>query len=171
MEPAPQQVEKDVFIGSFKPPPSNLEMTSRRDGLLEDLVVLGHIPVTEVVVRGMGLVHQDRRYQLPKGLTTSKSEDKSFGYLVGVWIRRSRLERHPTTRRPRNILPSGSHVVAAGQTDPSLAEAVHPSVGPLGRRRRRRRRSAMRSLLVGATHGRHCCKGLLKVGWVCGRMS
>ena len=54
-------------------------------------------------------------------------------YLVRVRVRRSRLERHPTARWPGNILPSGSHVVAAGQTDPPLAKAVYPSVGPLGR--------------------------------------
>ena len=133
MKPAPQQVEEDVFVGPCQTPPPELEVPSRHNGLLEDLVVLGHVPVTEAIVRGVGLVHQDRRYQLPKGLASSKSEDKSFGYLVGVWVRRSRLERHPATRWPRNILPSGSHVVAAGQSDPSLAETVHPSVGPLGR--------------------------------------
>ena len=85
-------------------------------------------------------------------------------YLVRIRVRRSRLERHPVARWPGNILPSGSHVVAAGQPDPSLAEAVHPSIGPLGRRRRRRHGSAARSLLVGTTHGRHCCRGLLKGG-------
>ena len=67
-------------------------MTSRCDGLLEDLVVLGDIPIMEVVVRDVGLIHQDRRHQLPKGLASSKSEDKSFGYLVGVGIQHSRLE-------------------------------------------------------------------------------
>ena len=76
-------------------------------------------------------------------------------YLVRGWVRCSRLERHPTARWSRNVLPSGSHVVAAGQSNPSLAEAVHPSVGPLGRRRRWRRWSAARCLLVGTTHGRH----------------
>ena len=65
MEPAPQQVEEDVFVGSRQTPPPKLEVPSRRNGLLEDLVVLGHIPVLEVVVWGMGLVHQDRRHQLP----------------------------------------------------------------------------------------------------------
>ena len=86
MEPAPQQIKEDIFIGPFEPPPSNLMVTSRRDGLLEDLVVLGNIPITKVVIRDMGLVHQDRRHQLPKGLASSKSEDKSFGYLVGVGV-------------------------------------------------------------------------------------
>ena len=56
-------------------------------------------------------------------------------YLVRVWVRCSRLERHPVARWSGDVLPSGSHVVAAGQPDPSLAEAVHPSVQPLGRRR------------------------------------
>ena len=84
MEPAPQQVEEDVLVGSCQPPPPKLKMPSRRNGLLKDLVVLGHVPITEVVIRDMGLVHQDRRYQLPKGLASNKSEDKSFGYLVGV---------------------------------------------------------------------------------------
>ena len=94
MEPTPQQVEEDVFVGSRQTPPPKLEVPSRRNGLLEDLVVLGDVPITEVVVRDMGLVHQDRRHQLPKGLASSKSEDKSFGYLVGVWVRCSRLEHH-----------------------------------------------------------------------------
>ena len=91
-----------------------------------------------------------------------KPEDTLRDYLVRVRIRRSRLERHPATRWPRNILPSWSHVVAACQSDPSLAEAVYPSIGPLGRRRRWRRRSTARCLLVGTTHGRHCNK---KVCW------
>ena len=114
MEPAPQQVKKDVFIGPCEPPPSNLEMASRRDGLLEDLVVLGNVPITEVVIRDVGLIHQDRGYQLPNGLTSINQEDKSNGYLVCIGIQRSRLERHPATRWPQNILPSRSHVVAAG---------------------------------------------------------
>ena len=133
MEPTPQQVEEDVFVGPLKPPPLNLIVTSRRNGLLEDLVVLGDVSIMKVVVRDMGLVHQDRRHQLPKGLASINQEDKSFGYLVCVRVRRSHLERHPATRWPGNILPSWSHVVAAGQSDSSLAEAVHPSVGPLGR--------------------------------------
>ena len=132
MEPTPQQVEEDILVGPCQTPSSKLEVTSRRNGLLEDLVVLSNVPIPEVVVRDVGLVHQDRRYQLPKGLASSKSEDKSFGYLVSVGIRRSRLERHPATRWPRNILPSGSHVVAASRPDPSLTKAVHPSVGSLG---------------------------------------
>ena len=86
MEPTLQQVEEDVFIGPFEPPPSELVVTSRRYGLLEDLVVLGDLPIAEVVIWDMGLVHQDRRHQLPKGLASSQSEDKSFGYLVGVGI-------------------------------------------------------------------------------------
>ena len=171
MESTHQQVEKDVFVGSCQTPPPKLEMSSRRDGLLEDLVVLGDLPIAEAVIWDMGLVHQDQRHQLPKGLASSKSEDKSFGYLVGVGVRCSRLERHPATRWPGNILPSWSHIVAAGQPNPSLAEAVHPSIGPLGRRRRQRRWSAVRCLSVGTTHGRHCCRGLLKVGWECVRMS
>ena len=132
MEPTPQQVKEDVLVGPLKPPPPNLEMPSCRNGLLEDLIVLGNIPITEVVIWDVGLVHQDRRYQLPKGLASSKLEDKSFGYLVSIGVRRSRLERHPVARWPGNILPSWSHVVATGQPDPSLAEAVHPSIGPLG---------------------------------------
>ena len=66
MEPAPQQVEENVLVGPGQHPPSKLEVPSRRDGLLEDLVVLGHVPVTKAIVRGVGLIHQDRRYQLPK---------------------------------------------------------------------------------------------------------
>ena len=114
MKPAPQQIKEDVFIGSFEPPPSNLKVLSRRNGLLEDLVVLGNFPITEVIIRDVGLVHQDQGHQLPNGLASTNQEDKSFGYLVGVGIRRSRLERHPATRWLRDILPSGSHVVAAG---------------------------------------------------------
>ena len=110
-------------------------MLSRRNGLLEDLIVLGHVPVPEAVVRSMGLVHQDRRHQLPNELASSTLEDTLMDYLVRGWVRRPRLERHPATRWSRDILPSGSHVVAARQSDPSLAEAVHPSIGPLGRRR------------------------------------
>ena len=162
MEPTPQQVEEDVFVGSHQTPPPKLKVTSCRDGLLEDLVVLGNVPVPEAVVWGVGLVHQDRGYQLPKRVSLSKSEDKSFGYLVRIWVRRSHLERHPVARWPGNILPSRSHVVAAGRPDSSLAEAINPSVGPLGRRRRRRRWSTARSLLVRAMHGRHCCKGWLR---------
>ena len=171
MEPTPQQIEEDVFVGSRQTPPLKFKMPSRHNGLLKDLVVLGHVPVMEAVVRGVGLAHQDRGYQLPKGLASINPEDKSFGYLVRVQVRCSRLERHPTTRWPRDVLPSGSHVVAAGQSDPSLAKAVHPGIGPLRRRRRWRRGSTTGSLLVGTMHGRHCCKGLLKVGWVCWRMS
>ena len=100
MEPAPQQIKEDVLVGSCQTPPPQLVMPSRRNGLLEDLVVLGHVPVAEVVVGDMGLVHQDRRHQLPKGLASIKSEDKSFGYLVHVGVRRSRLECHPVARWP-----------------------------------------------------------------------
>ena len=64
MEPTPQQIEEDVFVGSRQIPPPELEVPSCRDGLLEDLVVLGYVPVAEAVVRGVGLVHQDRGHQL-----------------------------------------------------------------------------------------------------------
>ena len=60
MEPTPQQVEKDVGVGPFKPPPSHLEMAGRRNGLLKDLVVLVNLPIAEVIVRDVGLVHQNR---------------------------------------------------------------------------------------------------------------
>ena len=134
MEPAPQQIEEDVFVGSRQTPPK-LEVLSRRYGLLEDLIVLGYVPVTEAVVWSMGLTHQDRSHQLPNELASSTLEDTLMDYLVRGWVRRSHLECHPATRWSRNILPSWSHVVAAGQTDPSLAEAVHPRIGPLGRQR------------------------------------
>ena len=155
MKPAPQQVEEDILIGSGQCPPPELEVLSCCDGLLEDLVVLGYVPVPEAVIRGVGLVHQDRRHQLPQELASSTLEDTLMDYLVRGWVRCSRLECHPATRWSGNILPSWSHVVAAGRPDPSLAKAVHPSVGPLGRRRRRRRWSMTRCLLVGTTHGRH----------------
>ena len=66
MEPTPQQVEEDVLIGSRQTPPPKFEVASRRDGLLEDLVVLGDVPVPEAIVRSVGLVQQDRSHQLPK---------------------------------------------------------------------------------------------------------
>ena len=69
MEPTPQQVEEDVFVGSRQTPPSKLVVSSRRNGLLEDLVVLGNVPVPKAVIGGVGLIHQDRRYQLPKGVS------------------------------------------------------------------------------------------------------
>ena len=58
MEPTPQQVEEDVFVGSRQTPPPKLKVLSRCDGLLEDLVVLGNVPVLEAIVRDVGLVHQ-----------------------------------------------------------------------------------------------------------------
>ena len=82
MKPAPQQVEEDVFIGSRQTPPPKLEVPSRRYGLLEDLIILGHVPVPEVVVWGVGLVHQDRRHQLPNELASSTLEDTLMDYLV-----------------------------------------------------------------------------------------
>ena len=57
MESTPQQIEEDVFVGPCQRPPSKLEVSSRRDGLLEDLIVLGYVPVPEAVVRGVGLIH------------------------------------------------------------------------------------------------------------------
>ena len=65
MESTPQQIEEDVFVGSGQHPPSQLEVAGSRNGLLKDLVVLGNVPVPETVVRGVGLIHQDRRHQLP----------------------------------------------------------------------------------------------------------
>ena len=64
MKPAPQQVKEDVFVGSCQTPPE-LEVPSRRNGLLEDLIVLGHVPVPEVVVGSVGLIHQNQQHQLP----------------------------------------------------------------------------------------------------------
>ena len=98
MKPAPQQVEEDVLVGSRQTPPPELEVPSRRDGLLEDLVVLGHVPVTEAVVRGMGLAHQDQSHQLSNELASSTLEDTLMDYLVRGWVRRPRLECHPAAR-------------------------------------------------------------------------
>ena len=70
MEPGPQQLKQDVLVGAFKPSLLDLEMTGRHNGLLEDLVILGNIPITEVVIRNVGLVQQDQRYQLPNGLAS-----------------------------------------------------------------------------------------------------
>ena len=60
MKPAPQQVKENIFVGPCQTPPPELEVLGRRYGLLEDLVVLGHVPVAEAVVGGVGLVHQDQ---------------------------------------------------------------------------------------------------------------
>ena len=70
MEPGPQQFKEDVLIGTFEPPPSNLEMTGRCDSLLEDLVILGNLPITKVVIRDVGFAQQDQRHQLPKWLAS-----------------------------------------------------------------------------------------------------
>ena len=78
-------------------------------------------------------------------------------YLVSGRIGLSNPICRPAARWSGDVLPSGSHVVVAVGTDPSLAEAVYPSVGPLGQRQRWRQRSAARCLLVGLMHGRHCC--------------
>ena len=59
MEPTPQQIEEDILVGPFKPPPSNLKVASHRNGLLKDLIVLGNVPITIVVIRDVGLIHQD----------------------------------------------------------------------------------------------------------------
>ena len=72
MEPTPQQVEEDVFIGSRQAPSPQFVVASRRNGLLEDLVVLGYVPVPETVIGSVGLIHQDGQHQLPKGLASSK---------------------------------------------------------------------------------------------------
>ena len=92
MKPTPQQVEEDVFIGPCQTPPPELEVPSRRNGLLEDLIVLGHVPVPEAVIRGVGLVHQDRRHQLSKRVSLFNTKRirswitlSVFGYNVPVW--------------------------------------------------------------------------------------
>ena len=66
MKSTPQQVEQDVLVGPCQSPPPNLVVAGSHNGLLEDLVVLGDVPITEVVIRDVGLVHQDRGHQLPK---------------------------------------------------------------------------------------------------------
>ena len=92
MESTPQQVEEDVFIGSRQTPPPKLEVPSRCNGLLEDLVILGYVPVPEAVVWGVGCVHQDRFDQLPEELATFKPKWihswitwSVVGYDVPVW--------------------------------------------------------------------------------------
>ena len=113
MKPAPQQVEEDVFVGSRQTPPPELEVSSRRNGLLEDLVVLGYLPVPEA---NTGCGSRSSRPKTPTTIRVSlfKSEDTLMDYLVRIRVRRPRLERHPVARWPRDVLPSGSHVVAAG---------------------------------------------------------
>ena len=71
MEPTPQQVKEDILVGSLKPPPSNLKVAGCRYSLLENLVVLGNVPITKIVVRDVGLVHQDQGHQLPIGLAST----------------------------------------------------------------------------------------------------
>ena len=92
MKPAPQQVKEDVFVGPCQHPPSKLEVSSHRYGLLEDLIVLGYVPVPEAIVRGVGLVHQDRRHQLFQRVSLFKTKRihswitlSMFGYDVPVW--------------------------------------------------------------------------------------
>ena len=92
MKPAPQQVEEDVFVGPCQTPPPELVVAGSRNGLLEDLIVLGHIPVAEAIVWGMGLVHQDRRHQLLQKVSLFKTKRihswitlSVFGYDVPVW--------------------------------------------------------------------------------------
>ena len=70
MEPGPQQIKEDVVIGTFEPPPSDLEMTGCCNGPLEDLVVLGDLAIMKVIIRNVGLAQQDRRHQLPSGLAS-----------------------------------------------------------------------------------------------------
>ena len=79
MDPTPQQIEEDVFIGPCQRPPSKLEVASRRYGLLEDLIVLGYVPVPEAVIRGVGLVHQDRRHQLFQKVSLFKLRGYTHG--------------------------------------------------------------------------------------------
>ena len=92
MKPAPQQVEEDVFVGSRQTAPPELEVPSRRNGLLEDLVILGYVPVLEAVVGSLGLVHQNRRHQLSKRVSLFKTKRihswitlSVFGYDPPVW--------------------------------------------------------------------------------------
>ena len=90
MKPTPQQVEENVLIGSCEPSPPDLEMASRHNGLLKDLVVLGDVPITIIVIQDEGLVHQDRRHQLPIEPLPIKRINpmvtlSMFGYDVPVW--------------------------------------------------------------------------------------
>ena len=92
MKSTPQQVEEDVLVGPCQRPPSKLEVTSCCYGLLEDLIVLGNLPVPEAVVRGVGLVHQDRRHQLFQRVSLFETKRihswitlSVFGYDVPVW--------------------------------------------------------------------------------------
>ena len=47
-------------------------MAGCRNSLLERLVVLGHVPITEVVIGNMGLAKQDQQHQLPKELASTR---------------------------------------------------------------------------------------------------
>ena len=59
MKPGPQQLKQDVLIGTFKPPPTDLEVTGRHNGLLKDLIVLGYVPIAKAVIGDLGFIHQD----------------------------------------------------------------------------------------------------------------
>ena len=72
MKPRPKELKQDVLIGTFKSPPPGLQMAGCHNGLLEDLIVLGHIPITEVIIRNVGLIQQDRRHQLPNRLASTR---------------------------------------------------------------------------------------------------
>ena len=92
MESTPQEIEEDVLVGPCQHPPSKLEVASRRYGLLENLIVLGYVPVMKAVVRGVGLVHQDRQHQLFQRVSLFKTRRihswitlSVFGYDVPVW--------------------------------------------------------------------------------------
>ena len=74
MKPTPQQVKEDVLVGSCQAPPPKLKVSSHRNGLFEDLIVLSYVPVTKTVVRGVGLVHQDRRHQLFQRVSLFKTK-------------------------------------------------------------------------------------------------
>ena len=55
MKPHSKELEQDVLVGTFKSPPPDLQTAGCHNGLLEDLVILGDHPITEVIIRDMGL--------------------------------------------------------------------------------------------------------------------
>ena len=60
MQPTPHQVEQDVLVGPFQPPPPHLMVPCRGNGLLKHLIVLGHSPIPVIIVGDVGLVQQNR---------------------------------------------------------------------------------------------------------------
>ena len=79
MQSTPQEVEQDVLVGPFQPPPPCLEVPSSGNGLLKDLIVLSHRPIPVIIIRDVGVIQQNRRHQRQrKELACIKKRADSF---------------------------------------------------------------------------------------------